>query len=120
MSTEELIKQLGSRFEKLKLLNNEIGTTETKQKEQLDELYQAIIELTDKRVKDVSNERDYLKQQCQQTYQSIVYLKRLMGEYIDDSSMEIQSESSLTKTLNELEAKKDIVKKVNIYIYMKR
>ncbi|CAO3630141.1 unnamed protein product [Cunninghamella blakesleeana] len=111
MATEDLIKQLGSRFERLKLLNNEIGTTETKQKEQIDELYQAIIELADKQINDAISERDYLKQQCQQTYQFIVYLKRLMGEYIDDSSKEIHSDSSLTKTLNELEAKKDIVKK---------
>ncbi|KAI9303606.1 microtubule associated protein-domain-containing protein [Cunninghamella echinulata] len=111
MSTQELLKQLDSRFEKLLLLNDEIGTTKTKQKEQLNDLCQAIIDLTDKQIQHVSNERDNLKQQCQQTYQDIVYLKRLMGEYIDDSSMETQPNTCLSKTVNELEAKRDIVKK---------
>ncbi|ORZ10703.1 microtubule associated protein-domain-containing protein [Absidia repens] len=110
MTREELMDHLGSRFETWTLLHEELGTPSTKQQENRDQLCRSMLNLIDNHITTLTNERDALQQQCKQTYKAIVKLKRLMGEYIDDSWQDHQQRPYST-TLDKLNAEKDIVQK---------
>ncbi|CAO3585148.1 unnamed protein product [Absidia cylindrospora] len=110
MTIEELLDQLGSRFANWTLLHEELGTPSTKRQENKDQLCRSMLTLVDSHITTLTNERDALQQQCKQTYKAIVKLKRLMGEYIDDSWQDHQ-QRPYSSTLAKLNAEKDIVQK---------
>ncbi|KAI8341450.1 microtubule associated protein-domain-containing protein [Chlamydoabsidia padenii] len=110
MNVNDLIDQLGSRFAKWSLLHETLGTTTTKQQEDLDRLYQGLLTLADDHINILDNECKALQQQCRHTYKAIVNLKRLMGEYIDDNPHD-QEQQPYYLALDKLNAEKDIVQK---------
>jgi molecular chaperone DnaK (HSP70) len=114
MTLEDLMDQLGTQFANWTLLHEELGTPSAKQQEQKDQLCQSMLNLVDTHISTLTSERDALQQQCKQTYNAIVNLKRLMGEYIDDTIQDHQ-QPPYSSTLDKLNAEKDIVQKVRKY-----
>jgi small-conductance mechanosensitive channel len=111
MTVDDIIDQLGPRFAKWSLLHEALGTASTKQQEDFDRLHRDILSLTDNHIDTLKNECDAVQQQCQQSYKAILNMKRLMGEYIDDSPLDSEARP-YSLTLDKLNAEKDIVQKV--------
>ncbi|KAI9271793.1 microtubule associated protein-domain-containing protein [Phascolomyces articulosus] len=108
MSTKKLINELDRRLQKLQLIHDEIGTATDKQDEQLKNLFNSMLYLADQHHDQVVHERDSIETSIKAEYQRISVLKRLMGEYVDDS---VTYNNSLLSTLQALKVEREIVEK---------
>ncbi|KAI9491376.1 microtubule associated protein-domain-containing protein [Zychaea mexicana] len=108
MSTKKLINELDKKLQKLQLLHDEIGTASDKQDEQLRTLFNQMLHVADQHHDQIAYERESLEGAIKAEYQRISALKRLMGEYVDDS---VTYSNSLLSTLHDLKVEREIVEK---------
>ena len=109
MSTKKLMNELDKRLQKLQLIHDEIGTASEKQDEQLRQLFNSMLHLADQHHDQIVEERDSIENSIKEEYQRITVLKRLMGEYVDES---VTYNNSLLSTLQDLKMEREIVEKV--------
>ncbi|KAI7851104.1 microtubule associated protein-domain-containing protein [Circinella umbellata] len=108
MSTKKLMNELDKRLQKLQLIHDEIGTVSEKQDEQLTQLFNSMLQLADQHHDQIVEERDSIETSIKTEYQRITLLKRLMGEYVDES---VTYNNSLLSTLQDLKVEREIVEK---------
>ncbi|ORZ15019.1 microtubule associated protein-domain-containing protein [Absidia repens] len=110
MTMEELMDQIGLRFDQLTLIHEALGLTAAKRQEDTDQVCQAVVNLMDHHIKIRTDEKDAMQQQCQQTHDSIVHMKRLMG--VQDDAVDSQDQHQqipYALTLDKLTKEKDVV-----------
>ncbi|KAI8366085.1 uncharacterized protein BYT42DRAFT_153368 [Radiomyces spectabilis] len=111
MSTETLVSELNQALDTLTRLHREIGTPYNQINDDKVALFQAISQLTNQHVHDLTTQRDTLRQQRDQALHQMAKLKRLMGDFVPHPSPPVTDHKSLNDQLADLKAQEVELKK---------